>query len=347
MKNRIIKRGVCALMLLIAAPFVSANIYWNALTEIYDIFFGETDWLVIGVIDETPTVPEWYKNHYYETNRFVEAGKLGWEPTVTDASGIRKSWSNAHFDTCTATNAFQKMPITGTPDGYSDVYTPTGTKTIKRFTVQKGVPHRFTAKTHGGLTDLMSDSFYFFSFGDGIRQYNKKGDDEGAEHVYHGMGTYTLSSLVYTEEWSIFFGISGSTYGDLSINDSSLDFDLEKNGDLYLEGCDVAEVTVVKNNAPTARIRETRRTPNTRTTNVSLTGSSSSDPDGNTLSYTWRYGSQTKTGKNVTFNFSNPEVGTASYTVTLTVTDGDKSDTTTRNVYISPYCYSCNGYEIP
>jgi len=35
------------------------------------------------------------------------------------------------------------------------------------------------------------------------------------------------------------------------------------------------------------------------------------------------------------------------YTVTLTVTDGDKSDSTNKTVSVAPYCWSCNGQSQP
>jgi len=89
------------------------------------------------------------------------------------------------------------------------------------------------------------------------------------------------------------------------------------------------------------------RTSSPSSTSYYFKGTNSSDPDGNPLTYTWTYGGTTKTGETTIFTFPTPEFGTNSYTVGLTVTDGDKSDTTNVIVNVGPYCYSCNGQQIP
>ena len=201
---------------------------------------------------------------------------------------------------------------------------------VKQITVSQNVPFTFKAKTHGGLTDLLSDSYYFWSFGDGIRRFNKKGDDEAASHTYLRLGEYTLSSIVYSEEWSIGISIGTSLNGDFSVNDSSIKPKLESNGKLYLEGCDFATIKVVPNNAPKAKIAF--QGPHQQgITLVAFHGSPSSDPDGHDLTYTWRLGTQVmstsqtfKLPFGAFLNLKNQYPG-----VTLTVSDGDKSDTTT------------------
>lgn len=332
MKKRVSLSAVALSLCLF--PAHAGNVYWDSLVFLYDTYFGkEMDW----VIDESgaiPRMPSWYKKYYQETDKFVESGTFGWEPTIEEiAFGYsRYDWSEKHKDVCSNTSAYKEMPITTAASGYDTHYSFMSGKSsqVKRITVSQNVPFTFKAKTHGGLTDLLSDSYYFWSFGDGIRRFNKKGDDESASHTYMRLGEYSLSSIVYSEEWSIGISVGTSLNGDFSVNDSKVSGKLESHGKLYLEGCDFAIVNVVPNNAPKASIAY--QGPHTAgITMVGFHGSISSDPDGHPLTYTWRLGTKvmanTATFKlplGAFYNLRKQYSG-----ISLTVSDGDKSDTTT------------------
>jgi hypothetical protein len=321
----------------------------DALKYLYDAYFNKTSNMNIWPIDggwEAPQYPTPYTKYFKDDPKFVEAGTYLQEPTISLQQ--ISSWTDYHVHTCPDTGAWQEMPITNSAQGYTS-YQTFGNKnvSVKKITVNQNVPFRFKSKVHGGLTDLLSDSFYFWSFGDGMRRFNKKGDDYDTDYTYPFLGTYYLSSIVYSEEWSIGIQISGGLNGDFSINDTRVKQLINKNGSIYLEGCDVAQVTVVPNNTPNASGYAREGTSSPSRTSYYFKGRNSNDPDGNPLTYTWTYGGITKTGETATFSFPTPVFGANSYTVGLTVTDGDKSDTTNVAVNVGPYCYSCNGQQIP
>ncbi|MDO6842070.1 hypothetical protein Q4602_21545 [Paraglaciecola chathamensis] len=254
------------------------------------------------------------------------------------------SWSNYHQEMCSQTSAFQKMPITSAPDGYTNY----NNRQIKKFTVNQNVPVEFRAKTHGGLTDYLTDSFYYWSFGDGMRQLGTQGDIEWAKHSYPFKGRYTLTSMVYTEEFYIGINVGGGLSSDFAIGDTpTLGIDRYVSDDAYLEGCDFAEVNVVSNNAPKANFNQYEYSDSSYRKQHRFDGRSSSDPDGNPLTYSWTWNGTTKTGPIVYFSFPTPDFSTEQQTVYLTVTDGDKSNTKSRTVTVTPYCYACNGTQIP
>ena len=87
-------------------------------------------------------------------------------------------------------------------------------------------------------------------------------------------------------------------------------------------------------------------------TNLTFNASTSSDPDGNVLTYAWNFGdSSTATGVTASHAFAS----TGSFTVTLTVSDGKLSNNATKNLTINPvgsssgkitYTYQNNVYRI-
>jgi hypothetical protein len=266
-----------------------------------------------------------------------------YEPTVNDYLNYyaKTQWSDAHAYTCPQTNKFRKMPIRTEASNYVTV----DGVSIKSFTAQQGVPFRFRAKEHGGLTDLLSDSYYFWSFGNGTRRFNRNNDDSDTTYSYQRIGNYYLSSIVYSTEMYFGFNVKGGI-DDGSWQTDDLKYSLIYESDVvYLEGCDIAEVNVVYNNAPNASAYAYLRSSKRYGTTFNFSGSDSSDPDGNPLTYSWTYNGTTKTGESVMFTF--PTRATAKhYTVTLTVTDGGKSDSTNKTVLVEPYCYSCNGEQV-
>lgn len=336
--------------LLISATALSSTFSrGDALKYLYNAYFGEMpsyydpniQWPIDGGYG-APKYPNTFTHYRDETPRYVESGKYLHEPSV-NLSGVIRSWSDEHAQTCPQTSKYKKMPFTNAADSWVQYYIyGKPSISIKSFNVNQNVPHRFTAKRHGGLTDLLSDSFYFWSFGDGMRRFNKQGDNYAAEHRYPFLGTYIISSIVYSEE--LYFGIQVSYGLDGSFSLSNQDFKpILTNDTIYLEGCDIAEVNVIPNNAPNARIYSSEIATSSSVTTFSFNASNSTDPDGNPLTYTWSYSGISKSGKAVTFHFPRDDSLTKPYTVTLTVTDGDKSDITNRTVYISPYCATCNG----
>jgi hypothetical protein len=146
----------------------------------------------------------------------------------------------------------------------------------------------------------------------------------------------------------MYFGIQVSygMDGNFSLSNQDIDF-IFTNDTIYLEGCDIAEVNVIPNNAPTAIASAYLSNSGSHTTSFNFNGNYSSDPDGNPLTYSWTYNGSTRTGESVSFSFPTHEYLTKQYTVTLTVTDGDKSDSTNKTISVEPYCYSCNGQQIP
>jgi hypothetical protein len=267
-----------------------------------------------------------------------------YEPTVNDYLNYyaKTQWSDAHAYTCPQTNKFRKMPIRTEASNYVTV----DGVSIKSFTAQQGVPFRFRAKEHGGLTDLLSDSYYFWSFGNGTRRFNRNNDDSDTTYSYQRIGNYYLSSIVYSTEMYFGFNVKGGI-DDGSWQTDDLKYSLIYESDVvYLEGCDIAEVNVVHNYAPTARVSAYKTNSYPSRTWFRFEGDNSTDPDGNPLTYTWTYGGITKTGSSVSFSFPTHDFLTKRYTVTLTVTDGGKSDYTNKTIRVQPYCYSCNGQQI-
>lgn len=98
---------------------------------------------------------------------------------------------------------------------------------------------------------------------------------------------------------------------------------------ISLSGCP----TTAPNAAPTAKAGPDRTVPVGM--DVTFDGSGSTDPDGDLLTYSWDFGdANTGTGAVVTQRYAAP----GTYTVTLTVDDGDlsHSDTASVNVTLTP-----------
>ncbi len=346
-------------LLISASVLSSAFTTGDALKLLYNAFFGqqtvysmlsdpETLWPMDGGYG-APQYPNTYTTYYEDASLWVEQGRYKYEPAIVDFSGNSISWSDYHGATCPDSSAYKEMPITNAYQNTAVLPTNKGKNyIIKSLTLNQNVPFRFTARKHGGLTDLLSDSFYFWNFGDGMRRFNKKGDDYDAEHAYPFLGNYKLSSIVYSEEMNLGIQITVGLNGDFSLADDDIGYGFMDMPDVtYLEGCDVVEVNVIPNNAPYASASAYLSNSGTHVTSYNLTGQYSSDPDGNPLTYSWTYNGSTLTGESVTFLFPTPEDFTEQHTITLTVTDGDKSDSTNKTISVEPYCYSCNGQSQP
>ena len=329
---------------------------FDALEYLYHAFFDDVPAASVWSIDGgygAPQYPSPYVKYLYDNSVYIESGIYLHEPTFYRYTGgsTREPWSDIHIDACTVSSAYRKMPLKNPFDGESTHYVPVPYNQnipVKTLTVNQNVPNKFWAKKHGGLTDYMSDSFYFWSFGDGMRKYNKKEDDNVVTHAYPFIGDYVLSSLVYTEEWSINLGFSSDLDGGFALSNytlpSALSGEINMHGNIYLEGCDIAKIKVVPNNAPTAKFSAYSTSKRPRVSTFRFEAGESSDPDGNPLTYSWTSNGITKTGtgENILLTFFTDDVSTMEYTVTLTVTDGDKSDSTNRTIYVYPLCPNCN-----
>jgi hypothetical protein len=124
---------------------------------------------------------------------------------------------------------------------------------------------------------------------------------------------------------------------DFSINNPSIKSELDTGDDLYVEGCDITQVKVISNHAPHAKIYygQSRR----GITLMSFHASRSSDPDGNSLSYSWGRNGTVGSSFSNSSSYSLPHGAFntlvrsgALRSIILTVTDGDKTDTTTLDV---------------
>lgn len=334
-----------------APAIASGQAYWQGLNFMYNYFFGNQPfhWSVGSPIDpawridETGgayvTNPQWFYKLHVNNSSYIDTGTYGYEPNITLDGLIHmgtQKWSSVHPSVCSNTGAYRQMPIRNYQSDPS------------KFIVNQGVPFDFRAKSHGGLTKHLVKSYYFWNFGDGIRRFNKNKHDEGASHTYYQLGSYTLSSLVYSTEFTFGISIGGTTNADFSYNNSAIKPLLSTSSSLYLESCDSAAVKVVPNNAPVAKVVEVSRAEGARTSTITLSAAESTDPDNNPLSYTWKINGNTfSSSERVNVSYSTPEFGTSSYVISLTVSDGGKSSSTNHTIYVHPYCYSCNGFEIP
>ncbi|MGV0853356.1 PQQ-dependent sugar dehydrogenase [Mycolicibacterium phlei] len=90
------------------------------------------------------------------------------------------------------------------------------------------------------------------------------------------------------------------------------------------------------NRAPTAVIDASATSGAGDVLTVNFSGGNSTDPDGDNLQYRWDFGNgQTSTEENPTVEFTrNSGAPYTAYTVTLTVTDGEKSNTTTQRIVV-------------
>ena len=350
------------LLLLIFLTSTSASAdYFDDFDDLLKTYFGghliiTKPWPIEGGYSK-PKYPSAGDKYFDENSAFINSGSFLTEPNFNlyagtglpiypDSRGYLASWSSGFSRLCSGSSAYRDMPLYGTPDSwntYRDIFNGGVQRSIKAFIVNQNVPFRFSAKKHGGLSKHIYDSVYYWSFGDGMRTFNKRKDDHDATHSYPFRGNYSVSSMVYSKSFNFLVQVGSSNGGDLKLDYSGMYKGLNISGKRYLEGCDFADVSVVKNDAPKAVILSYKSSESRRTSAFHFKGDYSTDPNGNPLTYTWRTGNTVRTGKRVTLTFNNPEKGSLNHTVSLTVSDGDKSSTTTKRITTRKYCYSCNG----
>ncbi|MGE2692880.1 PQQ-dependent sugar dehydrogenase [Mycolicibacterium pulveris] len=89
------------------------------------------------------------------------------------------------------------------------------------------------------------------------------------------------------------------------------------------------------NRAPTAVLNASSTYTAEDSLEVQFSAGESTDPEGDNLSYEWNFGNgRTSTDANPTMVFTNTGADFTAYTVTLTVTDGDKTSTATQRIVV-------------
>ena len=348
------------LLLLIFLTSTSASAdYFDDFDDLLKTYFGghliiTKPWPIEGGYSK-PKYPSAGDKYFDENSAFINSGTFLTEPNFNlyagtglpiypDSRGYLASWSSGFSRLCSGSSAYRDMPLYGTPDSwntYRDIFNGGVQRSIKAFIVNQNVPFRFSAKKHGGLSKHIYDSVYYWSFGDGMRTFNKRKDDHDATHSYPFRGNYSVSSMVYSKSFNFLVQVGSSNGGDLKLDYSGMYKGLNISGKRYLEGCDFADVSVVKNDAPKAVITSSQ-SQTRNTTRFVFKGNASTDSNGNPLTYTWRFKSNVKSGKTAIYTFPRL-TATAYYTVSLNVSDGDKSSTTTKRVLAQSACFRCNG----
>ncbi|MDQ7048440.1 MAG: hypothetical protein Q9M92_02430 [Enterobacterales bacterium] len=149
---------------------------------------------------------------------------------------------------------------------------------------------------------------------------------------------------MYTEDYVAELGFTGSFDVESGFEHTSLASSGFGTTGLSLEGCDIAEIVVVPNDPPVAvGYVFSKATTGLQTQKIVFTAAASSDPNNNPLTHTWAYGNIVKVGSMTSFDIARPEFQPEEHSITLTVSDGGKSDETTFTFYVDPYCFSCNG----
>lgn len=111
------------------------------------------------------------------------------------------------------------------------------------------------------------------------------------------------------------------------------------NGDIYQLNIYPGTLSVITpsggNRSPVAVITASQTSGPGHSLTVEFSGAQSTDPDGDDLQYSWNFGNgQTSQAKNPTVTFENTGSEFSAYTVTLTVTDGNKAATATQRIVV-------------
>lgn len=252
------------------------------------------------------------------------------------------SLQDGFMEACVASSRFRRMPIvTGTPLSTKKYLSYGPNQVVKKYIAYEGVPFVVKAHDRGWATKRISPSYYHWHFGDGSRSYPKDDDEHTVTHTYNGIGIYQLDSIVLTKFGELGISIGGSFGSDAFSWSSPVPY--YKTSGVGIDSCDMAEVEVVKNDAPIASFLW-GSSGYGKYVNLSFDGSSSSDPNGNALlSYEWDIDGMKMSGMKLP-RVAFPRGDSIRYIdVTLTVSDGGKEGSVTRSVMVPPVCYSCNG----
>ena len=184
-------------------------------------------------------------------------------------------------------------------NGQIENRTPSASFTVNQSTATAGDPLGFDGS--GSSAPAGQSLTYSWEFGDGAT-----GSGETTSHTYGSAGNYTANLTV--------------TDTDGYTDTASLTVEVEESSGGGGDG----------GGAPTASFTVNRSTVNVSEV-VAFNGSASSDPDGQSLTYSWEFGDgATATGENVTHSYSS----NGSYLANLTVTDPD-TNTDTANLTLT------------
>lgn len=278
---------------------------------------------------------------YNEDSSFVTYGEPFVRPAVPTTNFWGLSYDEAFTESCLHSSRFRRMPIVSPPQSvirWLPRYNLPAVS-INKYIAYEGVPFKVKVHDRGWATKLISPSYYHWDFGDGSRAYPKDDDKHTVTHTYDTRGVYSLNSVVMTKFGEVGVTIGGDFGGDAFSWSTPAPY--YKSTGVGIDGCDIAQVEVVKNNPPVASFIWGSSGSGTGVT-LSFDGSNSTDPDGNEiLSYEWDVGGLKLSGEKQRVKLQRGDY-VRYIDATLTVSDGGLESSITRRVMVPPICYSCN-----
>lgn len=120
---------------------------------------------------------------------------------------------------------------------------------------------------------------------------------------------------------------------------TAVKLDQGADGNIYQLNIYPGQLSIIRpsggNRPPAAVITASATSGAGDTLDVQFSGTNSTDPEGDSLQYRWDFGNgRTSTEANPTMQFTNTGDDFTAYTVTLTVSDGDKTDVTTQRIVV-------------
>lgn len=208
------------------------------------------------------------------------------------------------------------------------------------FTAQAGVPTEISANRPSWVSRQIYDYRWMWWFGDASMVPYSRKQYSSTVHQYSRKGDHTLAFVMLRNDPYFEIGFSGS--GDNFIND--LYFRKDDSDDYFTRACNYGTMRVVENSRPVAAAG---MGPNNMQYQMRFTASGSFDPDGNPLAYLWRLsdGSTTR-ARTFTKTYAANQVGTTDW-IQLTVSDGAKMHTITRNFIVNTSTCPSDGPFVP
>lgn len=207
-----------------------------------------------------------------------------------------------------------------------------------------GVPTQIAARRPSWGTRLLYDHYWMWWFGDSSMVPRSSKDRATTSHVYPRIGDYDLKFLMLETGADWFIGFNSNANSGVSWSDFSANW--SANDDESPDACNYATMQVLPNNAPNAVVFVANTD---RPDRKQFRATSSNDPDGNPLTYHWRFSDgSTSTSAVVTRTFNNVNYN-QTMTATLTVSDGGRSDVTVKSFSVGPFlgngCHGPSEYE--
>lgn len=205
------------------------------------------------------------------------------------------------------------------------------------FITQAGVPTEIAANRPSWSSRQIWDYYWTWWFGDASMVPFSEEEDAHTVHTYNHVGQYTLAFVMMQDDPYFSIGVSGNFLGGLDYRagiDHSSDY-------LFPDACNYATMDVQPNQAPYAQFSAG---PTNLPFQYRFTAYPSWDPDGNPLSYLWRMqdGATTRARTFYKTYPSNTQFPVME-TVELTVSDGAKMHTITRDVFVYPSTCPADG----